>query len=399
MTTSFFAALLLFLTIPPLLNRLFGTSRLFPLVFVQLLFGLAIHISGLDAWLLLQKMDLAHGPLGASLSGLGWLGISLLIGLTGAEPAPEPTDQRRWRFVVISIAGFGTTALLGSAVGYWLAGLYPALIGSGADTLTFSLAVGLCLSVTALPVLLSILRDTGLAGTALGDLASKCALLDDLWLWLGMAGVLSLTAAGAYPGRLIVCLFIYIGAMFGLIKPLLRWWFSRSEISPPQDRLLISLTVILLSSIATDLIGLHAILGTFIAGTILPEKATAGWREQVLMFNQTLLLPFFFILTGLRLDLQFQQHQFLAFTAVVTLAAMAGKFFSVALAARATGLAWRDAFLLGNLMQCKGLMELVAINILLDAGVIGTQMFTALAMMALISTFVTAPVLRLFWKR
>jgi Kef-type K+ transport system membrane component KefB len=212
--------------------------------------------------------------------------------------------------------------------------------------------------------------------------------------------VLSLTAAGARaPGTMLLAVLAYLAAMLLLVRPLLaRVLAAMPEQAGGSDRIVLAVSVVFLSAITTDAIGLHAMLGTFVAGAVLPRDALKGWREPLVHFSHVMLLPFFFILTGMRLRIDVNDPGFLQLTAVLTLTAVLCKLFSVAAAARCCGMRWRQSFALGSLMQCKGLMELVAINILLDAGVIGVQVFSALAMMALLSTFFTAPALRLVWR-
>jgi len=381
-----------------MIGRVFKIQRIFPLVFLQLLFGFVIHMSGLDVWLQANNLDLLTGPIAYSLNGLGWLGVSLLIAMVAAEAAPTGTQKQRWRFVPISVAGFAFTCAIGSVVGLLLVEMYPALKGARASDIVFALAVGISLSVTALPVLAAILRETGLAGSILGNLATNCAILDDVWLWLGMAAILSMAATSGHPFAIIGLLLVYLIAMFLLVRPLLNRWLNAHERSV-SERMLVSISLICLSAVASDLIGLHAILGAFVAGAILPKKALAGWPDSLMLFSQTLLLPFFFILTGMRLQIDIHEQSFWLLTFVVTLAAVSAKLLSVTLTARITGLPWRESIALGSLMQCKGLMELVAINILLDSGIIGPQIFSALATMALISTFITAPILQLILGR
>jgi Kef-type K+ transport system membrane component KefB len=398
MSSQFFFALFCFIAIPTVISRVFKIHRIFPLVFLQLLFGFIIHMSGLDVWLQARNLDLMTGPLAYSLNGLGWLGVSLLIAMVAAEAAPTGTQKQRWRFVPISVAGFAFTCAIGSVVGLLLVEIYPSLKGTRASDTVFALAVGISLSVTALPVLAAILRETGLVGSVLGNLATNCAILDDVWLWLGMAAILSLAATSGHPFAIIAWLLVYLSVMFLLVRPLLHRWINISERNV-SERMLVSISLICLSAVASDLIGLHAILGAFVAGAILPKDALTGWRDSLMLFSQTLLLPFFFILTGMRLQIDIHDQSFWLLTFVVTVAAISAKLLSVTLTARATGLPWRESIALGSLMQCKGLMELVAINILLDSGIIGPQIFSALATMALISTFITAPILQLILGR
>lgn len=395
MTSHFFVALLVFLALPVMLSKALRLDRIFPLVFLQLLFGLCIHMSGLDAWLKGRDVDLLDGPLGNSLSGLGWLGVSLLVALTGSEAAPGKSDRRAWRFIPISVIGFLSTCALGSVIGFYLGHYAPELVGGKGGGWTFPLAVGLSLSVTALPVLVSILRETGLVNTEIGNMATNCALLDDLWMWFGLAIVLSLATGGAHPLQMLGALAAYLVVMVVPVRAALARWLQARPAMSAADRMLMAVSVIFLSAVATDLIGLHSIFGAFVGGAVLPRRVFEGWRESLSENIQVLLLPFFFIFTGMRLEIRFDDPDFWTLTAIVTLAAVAGKLVSVAVAARCNGFKWSHSFALGSLMQCKGLMELVAINILLEAGVIGAQMFSALAMMALISTCITAPAMQL----
>lgn len=389
MTSQFFAAVFLFLCVPALLSRLLRVEKVFPLVFVQLLLGIAVNESCPLAWLKTREIDFLAGPLGFSLQGLGWLGVVILIALAGAESMSR--EARTWRFVPISVAGFSVTCLLGSLVGYQLVHHFAGVAGADTTALRCALALGVTLSVTALPVLIAILRDTGMAATAVGKLAVNCAMLDDVWLWLGIALILSLGSRSPHALTIFPLFAAYIAAMFLLVRPLLLRWYRSRPAAADLHVVLEFVGLICFSAMLTDLIGLHALFGAFLGGVIFPKSLLQTWRAPLLLLSQTLLLPFYFILTGMRLQLDVSDPAFWLLTAIVTTAAMVGKFTSVAIAARCTGLSWRESGMLGCLMQCKGLMELIAINIFFDAGIIGPQIYSALAMMALISTLVTAP--------
>jgi Kef-type K+ transport system membrane component KefB len=395
--TNFFITLFTFLVIPILLSRLLGTSKLLPLVFLQLMFGVFLNASGITAELKAHDIDLLRGTLPGALQGLGWLGVALLVTITGGEVMPETGQGRRaqWRVGVISVCGFATTCAIGGLIGYGLAQSHPELMGPRTPAWVFAMAIGLALAVTALPVLVVIVRQGGYSDVPVAKLAMHCAMLDDLWLWLGMAVVLACASStAASPLWLAGSLLCYLVFMFGLIRPALRKWYAhpgRGEV----DGLMVAIATILMSAALTGLIGLHSIFGSFIAGVILPRAALKNWREPMQQLIHVLLLPAFFILTGMRLNIDLQSPLFWQLTAVVTAGAILGKMLSVAVSARLTGLPWKTGLVLGGLMQCKGLMELIAINILLDAGIIGKELFSALAMMAMVSTFVTLPLTRL----
>lgn len=396
MDSRFFAALAVILVVPALVGRLARLDRFVPLVFLQLLFGALMHMANADGWLRAQGLDLLHGPLANSLHGLGWLGISLLIALTAAESSPADSDARPRQFVTISVLGFFSTWVLGALLGWRIAVARPEWVGARADASVFALGVGLSLAVTALPVLVAILRQSGLYDTAIGRLAARCAVLDDLWLWLGMAVVLSAGAAdgNALP-RTLLLLAAYAVLMLLPVRKLLRWWFARHHPAPSAgSTLLACAAVVFLSAMATDLIGVHAVFGAFVGGAVLPREALQPYRHLLLQFVHVLLLPLFFVLTGMQLELATDGTVWLL-AAIFSTVGVVGKLLVVAASARGLGMSLRDSLALGSLMQCKGMMEIVAITMLHDAGIIESQVFSALALVAVISTAVCLPLVRL----
>jgi len=406
MTSTFFATIFLFLCLPPLVGKLLRVEKIFPLVFLQLVVGLAMRESGALAWLQAHDADLLRGSLGVSIQGLGWLGVVIMIALAGGESMPGDSGKSSLRFVPISMSGFFVTFAVGSLIGYQLAGFFPAAVGARAGPLLFACTVGLTLSVTALPVLISILRDTRLSGTLVGNLAVNCAMLDDVWLWLGIAVILSASGVSAEGGAVFPLLAVYVAAMFLVVRPLLARWYGAPAQAPAAtpghgsqvNVVLAFVSLVCLSAMLTNLIGLHPLFGAFVGGVIFPRRALHSWTEALTSFSHALLLPFYFIVTGMRLELNFGDPAFWMLTAIVTSAAVMLKFSSVSVAARLSGLSWRQSGVLGCLMQCKGLMELIAINIFLDAGLIGPQIYSALAMMALVSTMITAPTMALIGR-
>lgn len=390
MTSPFFATIFLFLCLPPLIGKLLRVENVFPLVFVQLILGLALRESGALGWLQAHDVDLLRGSLGVSIQGLGWLGVVVMIALAGGESMPGVAGKAAWRFVPISMAGFFVTFAVGSLIGYQLAAAFPGALGPHAGRLRFACTVGVTLSVTALPVLIAILRDTGLAGTLVGKLAVNCAMLDDVWLWLGIALILS-CGGDARAAVVFPLLAVYAALMLLVLRPLLERWYGAAREGAPANVVLAFVSLVCLSAMLTNLIGLHPLFGAFVGGVVFPRRTLREWAEPLTNFSHALLLPFYFIVTGMRLELDFGDPAFWMLTAIVTAAAVLLKFVSVAAAARWSGLSWRQSGVLGCLMQCKGLMELIAINIFLDAGLIGPQIYSALAMMALVSTMITAP--------
>lgn len=405
MPTAFFVAAFVALVLPPLIHRRLRLGRWMPLVFLQLLLGMGVTASGLTDALQADGIDLRDGALADSLRGIGTLGLCLLIAIGGRHRPVDGTNAASGdrRFVSISVAGFGCTALVGVVVGWMLAANDPSLLGPRATRIDFAAATGLLLSVTALPVLMAIVDETGLGATAVGRLAMRAASLDDLWLWLSIAALLASSGTGttgasslAWAGAgFVVTAIAAVVFAFGLVRPALVRWLAARE-RGRDERLVASLAIILLSSAATQAIGLHAVLGAFVGGALLPEAALAGWREPLLAMNRHLLLPFFFLASGLAVRLAAGDAAFWALVAVLTVTATGVKFAAASIAARIGGLRWTDALTIGSLMQCKGLMELAAVAVLQQAGVVGVRMGSALAVMAVVGTLVTAPAVRLF---
>ncbi|RBP48194.1 transporter (CPA2 family) [Roseimicrobium gellanilyticum] len=398
MSAHFFLVITSFLAVPALIGRLPVVSKVLPLVFIQLLCGVALQLSGGQAWLLHHGVDLLDGPLASSVQGIGWLGVVLLVALSSVHPKSDHQNEAPLRFVAVSVMGFGVTLLVGGLVGWGLVQAYPQLIGERGTPLLFGASVGICLAVTALPVLVAILKETGLQETRVGRLALMSALLDDLWLWLGLITVLSL--AGVHSGGPLATLLPVVAfalAMAFVARPLLDGLFRK--VDALHEGALLGVCVILLSAAVTDLLGVHAMLGAFIGGAILPQRAVRQWGPGISETVKWLLLPVFFVSTGLRLHIEWGDARFWTLAALFSFTAMATKMLVVACTARLGGLPWSRSFLLGTLMQCKGLMELVAINILLEARIISVEVYSALAVMALFSTFMTAPLLRLWRSR
>lgn len=392
MSTSFLVALGIGLLLPPLLVRVLRLQAWLPLVFVQLLIGIALGQAGVEAQLLGRGIDLVKGPLADALRGIGLLGLCLLVGLGGGDAVARLDGERRWRWVPISIGGFALALLGGSAFGYALGFDQPALVGAQADLGRFAFAVGVALAVTALPVLLALLAQLGLAATPIGRLAAGAAVLDELWLWLALG--LLVTPATQGLGLPLVALAAWFGVLAFVARPLLAAFLARHAGLTAGERMAIGVAAIVLSAAVTQAAGLHAALGAFMAGALLPRPAIEAWREQALAVAQHLLLPFFFVLTGMALRVDATDASFWLLAATVSLAGIGIKFAASSLAARCAGLPWREACSIGSLMQCKGLMELVAVGLLLQAGLLAPRLAGALAVMALASTLATP----LLWR-
>lgn len=402
MTNAFLMAFLAIVLAPVLARHLLRIDSVFPLAFMQMLFGIALNVSGGADLLARYGIALGAGGVGDSLRPFGWLGLMIVVALTAAAHRGGPTGSAASlrRLATISVAGFGTTCAIGAGAGYALLQSFPSIQGDRATPLTFCLGMGLTLAVTALPVLISILENLRIESTPLGRLAIGCAVLDDVWLWLMMAVIMACMAGSVSRIAVTIVLFVcYAAAMLAWVPARLERLYRSHAWLRYGDGLLFSMAILLASQIVANAIGVHAIVGAFLAGAALPADALRSWREPIMRWTQVVLLPFFFVLSGVAVHIDIASPLVWGVTAVVTLCAMLGKFSAVSIAARAVGMPWQQAFGLGAMLQCKGLMELVAINILLQAKIIGPTLFQALTMLALVSTFLTAPLLRLIFGR
>ena len=330
------------------------------------------------------------------LNVIAQVGVILYMFLVGLELDISGLRGRAHSTIAISHASIVAPFLLGAVLAL---ALYPHLATRDVSFTAFSLFLGISMSVTAFPVLARILSDRGINKTRLGTLTLACAAIDDVSAWCLLAFVVSVTqahAGSALPTLLLA--FGYIAAMLLIARPLIVriTTFIDSKGSLSQGSLAFVLLAILLSSLATESIGIHSIFGAFVLGAIIPHRSSlardiAGKLED---FVIVFLLPAFFAFTGLRtqIGLVSGARQWMFFGLII-LVASAGKFGGSALAARFSGLNWRDASALGILMNTRGLMELIVLNIGLELHVISPALFAMLVLMALTTTFITTPIL------
>jgi len=272
----------------------------------------------------------------------------------------------------------------------------PTNVGS----LPFVLFLGVSMSITAFPVLARILEERRMQTTPLGATALMCAAVDDVCAWFLLAIALTLIphkdAAMSLEARF-VWLVIYLIVMLGIVRPLAKWLTRRNTSTELSYELLGTIiAIVLASAAATEAIGIHPLFGAFLAGICFPRIPSwqTSVRKRLDMLVSVLLLPFFFALTGMRTHLDLLSGTSVWFwTAVVLTVAIGGKIGGAALAARWTGQTWKNALALGALLNCRGLVELIVLNIAYNAHVFSPTLFTMLVVMALITTMITAPLL------
>jgi Kef-type K+ transport system membrane component KefB len=335
------------------------------------------------------------------LSVLAQLGVILYMFLVGLELNPGLLRERAHAALAISHASIIAPFLLGLTLAL---GLYPRLSSGGVPFTPFALFLGVAMSVTAFPVLARILTDRRLSRTELGAVALTCAAVDDVTAWCLLALAVGVAQAQAGGALLVMALTLgYVVFMFGAVRPVLARLAARYEEGRPQQGLVTLVLVgLLLSSLATEFIGVHALFGAFLLGAVIPHDGALArtLTRQTEGLVTTLLLPAFFALTGMRtqVGLLAGWEQWLV-CGLIILVATAGKFGGTLLAARLTGLDWRPAAALGVLMNTRGLMELIVLNVGLDLKIISPTLFAMMVLMALATTMAATPLLQLVLPR
>lgn len=327
------------------------------------------------------------------------LGLILFMFVVGMELDLRELGQKARNAVVISHSGIMLPFLGGAALSYFL---FNRFAPEGVQFLSFALFMGIAMSITAFPVLARIVQERGLHRTPVGSAVITCAAADDLTAWCLLAVVIAIVKAGTLISAIPVILLtiIYMVVMLKLVRPFLRRLgelnASREKLNRPMVALFF--IVLILSAYITEVIGIHALYGAFMAGAMMPDNTRFRniFIEKVEDVALVLLLPLFFVFTGLRTQIGLLNNVDLWLTAgVIIVVAVAGKSLGATLSARYIGHRWKDSLLIGALMNTRGLMELVVLNIGYDLGVISPELFAMMVIMALVTTFMTGPAISL----
>jgi Kef-type K+ transport system membrane component KefB len=336
----------------------------------------------------------------ANFETLSTIGLILFLFLIGMELDYAQLYKQRSTAVVASLMSILFPFAMGALLAH---SLRIRFAPHGIGSMPFVLFLGIAMSITAFPVLARILEEKKLQGTSLGTTAILCAAVDDVVAWLLLAFALALIGkdgGSASIGIRMAGLVGYLALMLGVVRPLANLAVKRHKSTGLSLELLgVVVASVLLSAAATDALGIHPLFGAFLAGVCFPR--IPRWQEEIRarldMLVSVLLLPLFFALTGMRtrLDLLNGAEMWL-WAGIVLLAAVAGKMGGAVLAARWNGHSWRDAGALGALLNTRGLVELIVLNIAYNAGVFTPTLFTMLVVMALVTTMLTSPMLHLF---
>jgi Kef-type K+ transport system membrane component KefB len=301
---------------------------------------------------------------------------------------------------VLSISTFAVPVLLGVASVYVFASWYRAAGEPHAGTAAFILFMGVAVSITAVPVLASITGERGIAATVPGATAMTSAALIDALGWLALAGVLVVASASSSafrPWTPTVLLVGYITVTLFIVRPALRLWLRRPH-AVLADKVPVAVVVAMGSAWVSAALGLHVIFGAFFAGVMMPRPDNDAPDADILrpvLEAGRLLLPVFFVVSGLSVNVGALRAQDFALFGVVCAIAISGKAGVGFLAAWATGMGKRDSSVVGVLLNTRGLTELIALNVGLQAGIIHPRLYTILVLMALAMTAATGPLLTL----
>ncbi len=332
-----------------------------------------------------------------NLQFLSQIGLILFMFVIGMELDLKVLKNKANDAVVISHASIVFPFALGIGLSYFI---YHKFAPEGVEFLSFSLFMGIAMSITAFPVLARIVQERGIHKTKLGTIVITCAAADDITAWCILAAVIAIVKAGTFASSMYIILLatLYVVMMWFVVKPFLKkigdLYATRDNLSKPV--VAIFLLTLIISSYLTEIIGIHALFGAFMTGAIMPDiaKIRSIFIEKVEDVALILLLPLFFVFTGLRTQIGLINDPYLwKVTGLIILVAVVGKFVGSALAARFVGQNWRDSLTIGALMNTRGLMELIVLNIGYELHVLSPEIFTMMVIMALVTTFMTGPAL------
>ncbi|OJW77290.1 MAG: hypothetical protein BGO69_18060 [Bacteroidetes bacterium 46-16] len=334
---------------------------------------------------------------------LSQVGLMLFMFVIGMELDPALVKKKAGAAMVISNASIIAPFGLGIALSYFL---YKQYTLPGIPFYAFALFIGIAMSITAFPILARIISERGQTNSRLGILALTSAAAGDIAGWCLLAVVIAIVKAGSLGMAVytLIATLVYIGFMLGILRPMM----SRLTTIMGKDKfmkrsvLALVFVVMLLSAYCCEVIGIHALFGAFIAGVVMPSE----WNYRKVIIDKiedmsmVLLLPLFFVFTGLRTEFGLLNDATLwATCGLIILTAILGKLGGSAMAARLSGESLHDSLAIGILMNTRGLMELIILNIGYDLGILSAQMFTMMVLMALVTTFMATPMLNLLDKR
>jgi len=364
----------------------------------EILAGLALGPSLLGAiWPGLEKLLFPTSIL-PTLQTLGDLGLALYMFSLGSRLDTHLMLRQSRSAIFVSLSGILLPFILGFSLSFFL---YPNLGGSKATLFSFMLIVGTAMAITAFPVLARLLSEKGMLHTKVGTLALTCASIDDVIAWCLLALVVATihSQGGLLMVSTIGLTIIFIAVMLLVVRPLLSYAVRHIQASHMQVAL--SIVILLAAAYTTNAIGIHLVFGAFLAGVILPRNVAFTTQIRSLdQVNNLLFLPLFFIFSGLRTQIGLIQGSAMWLICLfLLLIACLGKILGGTFTMRMMGDSWREALSLGVLMNTRGLIELIVLNIGFELGVLSPTIFAMLVIMAVVTTMMASPFLLLLGYR
>lgn len=370
-----------------------------PSVIGEIIAGIALGPSFFGAYF--PEFSTALFPVASlgNLNLLAQIGLILFMFVVGMELDLKVIKNKASDAVVISHASIVIPFALGMFLSYFI---YKEFAPNGTPFLSFSLFLGIAMSITAFPVLARIVQERGIHKTRLGTVVLTAAAADDITAWCMLAIVIAIVKAGSFMSALyvIALAILYVIVMLKMVRPFLHRIGQLNKNKENLDKATVALffLTLVLSSYATEVIGIHALFGAFMTGAIMPDSARFRhvFVEKVEDVAVVLFLPLFFVFTGLRTEIGLLNDLYLwKVTGLIILVAVIGKFVGSALASKFVGQSWKNSLTIGALMNTRGLMELVVLNIGFELGVLTPEVFAMMVIMALFTTFMTGPILDL----
>ncbi len=363
-----------------------------PRVIGEILAGLALGPTLLGA--ILPRVEVAIFPVSVlpTLQMLGDLGLVLYMFALGTHIDTHAMLKHGRKATVVSLSGVLLPLTLGGVFAFFL---YPQFAGSEASLVSFMLLVGTAMSITAFPVLARLLEERRMLATGVGVLALLCAAIDDVIGWCLLAFVIAfIHVTGAASVAITLALLgLFVAGMLYVVRPLLL--FAERHLKSEPALMALAMILLLASAYATSAIGIHPVFGAFIMGIILPRRK--AYMEQIKSINQInmlLFLPLYFVYNGLRTHIGLINSPALwLLCALVLLIACFGKILGGTLSLKVFGESWKESLTLGTLMNTRGLVELIVLNIGLDLGVISSTFFAMMVIMAVVTTMMAPPLL------
>ena len=335
----------------------------------------------------------------SNLQFLSQIGLVFFMFIIGMDLDLDKLKNKAHNALVISHVSIAFPYFLGVLVSYFI---YQEFAPANVSFLGFSLFIGIAISVTAFPVLARILHERGLTRTALGAIVLTCAAADDITAWCILAAVVAIVKAGSILSAMFTILLalIFVFIMLKLIRPWINSISKRYDDEEGLNKRLVMIVffILIASAYIAEIIGIHALFGAFLAGVIMPQRLQFKelLANKIEDISVLLLLPIFFAFTGLRTQIGLLSEGHLwASCGLIIFIAVLGKFGGSSISAKLVGYSWHDSLSIGALMNTRGLMELIVLNIGYDLGILSPAIFAIMVLMALTTTFMTGPLLNM----